>query len=432
VTGLGKGEAGLSFMRIELINTGTELVLGDTINTNAAWIGQRLAALGLKVARQTIVPDGAVIGEVLAEAAGRSEVVITTGGLGPTNDDVTREITAGLLGLPMDLDEGVKKTLETYFHKRGREVNAATLRQAMVPRGARVLENAFGTAPGLYVPAELGRERGWACHFFLLPGPPRELKPMVEHGVEPVLKALHPEAALREVIYLKVTGMGESDIVDHIERDLEAMAGDGLEMGYCIGRGDVDVRLAGGAEVVARGAALVRERIGDYILSEDRRVIEEVVVDLLRQRREWVATAESCTGGMIAGRLTDVSGASAVFGYGFVTYANEAKVKELGVPAELLMQHGAVSELVARAMAEGCLGASGADHALAVTGVAGPTGGSEEKPVGTVFVALASKSAGTICRRLFFPGARDRFKLLTSQAALEMVRRRLCNLPLES
>lgn len=416
-------------MNIEIINTGTELVLGDTINTNAAWLGQRLAALGLRVARQTIVPDGAVIGEVMAEAAGRAQVVLATGGLGPTNDDVTREITAGLLGLPMDLDAGVVAHLEHYFKSRGREVKPSNLRQAMVPRGARVLENPFGTAPGLYLPAELGAERGWNCHFFLLPGPPRELKPMMENQVEPVLKELHPASAARVVLYLKITGVGESDIVERIERDLEAMVGDGLEMGYCIGRGDVDVRLAGPAEAVEAGASVVRERLGDCLVSEDRRVIEEVVVHLLAERGERVATAESCTGGMIAGRLTDVSGASAVFGTGFVTYANESKVRELGVPAELLMRHGAVSEPVARAMAEGCLRESGADHALAVTGIAGPTGGSEEKPVGTVFVALASQGRDTICRRLFFPGARDRFKLLTSQAALDMLRRRLCNLP---
>ncbi len=416
-------------MRIELINTGTELVLGDTINTNAAWLGQRLAALGLSVARQTVVPDGAVIGEVLAEAAARSDVVLATGGLGPTNDDVTREIAAGLLGLPLDLDAGVVAALESYFRKRGREPSPSNLRQAMVPRGARVLDNPFGTAPGLYLPAALGAERGWDCHFFLLPGPPRELKPMVESFVEPQLKELHPASAEGAVLYLKLTGIGESDIVEHIERDLEAMAGEGLELGYCIGRGDVDVRLSGPAGAVNAGAALVRDRLGDFILSEDRRVIEEVVVHLLAKRGEWLATAESCTGGQIAARITDVSGASAVFGSGFVTYANEAKVRELGVPAELLMRHGAVSEPVATAMAEGCLRVAEANHALAVTGIAGPGGGSEEKPVGTVFVALASLGRDTICRRLFFPGTRDRFKLLTSQAALEMLRRRLIDLP---
>jgi nicotinamide-nucleotide amidase len=417
-------------MRIELINTGTELVLGDTINTNAAWIGQRLAALGLEVTRQTIVPDGAVIGEVMAEAAQRAEVVIATGGLGPTNDDVTREVMAGLLGLPMDLDEGVVQHLQGYFQQRGREVNAATLRQAMVPRGARVLVNAFGTAPGLHLPAVLGEGRGWNCHFFLLPGPPRELKPMMEQAVEPILKELNPALASREVRYLKVTGIGESDIVEKVELELEAMAAAGLEMGYCIGKGDVDVRLAGPRDAVERGTALVREKMGEYILSEDRRVIEEVVVALLAERGQWVATAESCTGGTIASRLTDVSGASGVFGTGFVTYANETKVRELGVPMELLMRHGAVSEAVAVAMAEGCLKVAEADHALAVTGVAGPTGGTAEKPVGTVFVALASRGETTVCRKLFFPGARDRFKLLTSQAALEMLRRRLQGIPI--
>lgn len=420
---------GFFIMRIELINTGTELVLGDTINTNAAWLGQRLAALGLQVARQTVVPDGAIIGEVLAEAAGRAEVLLVTGGLGPTNDDVTRETTAGLLGLPLDLDEGVVGQLQAFFKARGREMKASNLRQAMVPRGARVLDNPFGTAPGLYLPATLGAERGWNCHFFLLPGPPRELKPMMENAVEPVLKELQPALASRVVRYLKLTGIGESDIVEAIERDLEAMAGAGLEMGYCIGRGDVDVRLAGPEAAVQAGAGLVRERLGDFIVSEDRQVIEEVVVRLLAERGEWVATAESCTGGMIATRLTDVSGSSGVFGTGYVTYANEAKVRELAVAAEMLMRHGAVSEPVARAMAEGCRRESGAQHALAVTGIAGPTGGSEEKPVGTVYVALASAGQDTICRRLFFPGARDRFKLLTSQAALEMLRRRLAGVP---
>jgi nicotinamide-nucleotide amidase len=177
--------------------------------------------------------------------------------------------------------------------------------------------------------------------------------------------------------------------------------------------------------MVERGARLVRERIGDYIVSEDRRIVEEVVVALLAERGEWVATAESCTGGMIANRITDVSGASAVFGHGFVTYANDAKTRHVGVPEKLIAAHGAVSEPVARAMAEGCLRVSGAHHALAVTGIAGPTGGTPEKPVGTVFIALASTGKETEVRKLHFPGARDRFKLLTSQAALEMLRRRL-------
>lgn len=410
-------------MRIELVNTGTELLLGDTINTNAAWIGQQLAAHGMTVARQTVVPDGVVIREAMEEAARRSDVVLVSGGLGPTNDDLTRECAAELLGLPMELDAGVMAHLEAYFSKRNKPVSEATKRQAMVPRGAVVLPNPLGTAPGLFFPAALGAARGLSAAMFLLPGPPREMKPMVEAEVEPRLLEMSPERRGRRVLYLKITGLGESDIVERVETALESIAG--LELGYCIGRGDVDVRLAGDAAAVETGAAVVRQSIGDYLVSEDRRIIEEMVVALLKERGERVATAESCTGGLIANRITDVSGASDVFGHGFVTYANEAKQAALGVPEALLVAHGAVSEPVARAMAEGCLRVSGAHHALAVTGIAGPTGGTPEKPVGTVFMALASAGAATEARKLCFPGTRERFKLLASQAALEMLRRRL-------
>lgn len=415
-------------MTIELLNTGTELLLGDTINTNAAWIGQRMAALGLQVSRQTIVPDGIAVKEAMAEATARADVLLVTGGLGPTNDDVTRDSAAELLGLPMDLNEGVMAHLNAYFAKRNKPVNEATKRQAMVPRGAVVMDNPFGTAPGLYIPASCGEAKGLHCAMFLLPGPPRELKPMVEVHVERHLKDLMPNLSNREALYLKVTGMGESDIVDHIEKDLEAMTG--LELGYCIGRGDVDVRLSGRSDLVQAAAALVRERVGDYIASEDRRVVEEVVIDLLKAKAQWVATAESCTGGELASRLTNVSGASAVFGHGFVTYANEAKAKHLGVDLALIETQGAVSEPVARAMAEGCLATSGADHALACTGIAGPTGGTAEKPAGTVFIALASKGQATEVRKVFYPVTRDRFKMLTTQYALDMLRRRLQGLPL--
>ncbi len=415
-------------MKVELVNTGTELLLGDTVNTNAAWIGQRLAALGIQVTRQTIVPDGAVIRVAIAEAAQRSDVVLVSGGLGPTNDDLTRESTAELLSLDLELNEEVVSHLRDYFAKRGKVMSESNKRQAMVPRGAVLLPNAFGTAPGLYFPAELGAALGWNTHIFLLPGPPRELKPMVENEVEARLREWLPDGASRRVLYLKVTGVGESDIVEAVEKKLEAITG--LDLGYCIRNADVDVRLAGTQEVVDAGAAIVRAALGDCIISEDRRIIEEVLVQMLSERGEWLSTAESCTGGAIASRITDVSGSSRVFGHGWVTYANEAKQQHLGVPASLLDNHGAVSEEVARAMAEGALKNSGADHALSVTGIAGPTGGTPEKPVGTVWIALASKGAETWAIKRFSPGARDRFKLLTSQAALEMLRRRLCGIPL--
>ncbi len=415
-------------MRIELVNTGDELLLGDTINTNAAWIGQRIAALGLMVARQTIVSDGPVIKDAIAEAAARSDVVLVSGGLGPTNDDLTRESAAEILGLPLVQDPGITAHLEAFFAKRNRVMVASNLRQAMVPAGALVLDNPWGTAPGLYFPAELSHACGWNAHIFLLPGPPRELKPMMENLVEPRLRELLPDGASRRVLYLKITGVGESDIVEKVEKKLEAVPG--LTLGYCIRQGDVDVRLSGQSEPVEIGAAIVREHLGPCIVSEDRRMIEEVLVQTLADRGQWLSTAESCTGGFMASRITDVSGASRVFGHGFVTYANEAKQRHLGVSAQLLEQHGAVSEPVAAAMAEGVLAVSGADHALAITGIAGPTGGSEDKPVGTVFIGLASKGSATVVRRFFYPGSRDRFKLLSSQAALEMLRRRLFELPL--
>jgi nicotinamide-nucleotide amidase len=411
-----------------LVNTGDELLLGDTINTNAAWIGQRIAALGLMVARQTIVSDGPVIKDAIAEAAARSDVVLVSGGLGPTNDDLTRESAAEILGLPLVQDPGITAHLEVFFAKRNRVMVASNLRQAMVPAGALVLDNPWGTAPGLYFPAELSHACGWNAHIFLLPGPPRELKPMMENLVEPRLRELLPDGASRRVLYLKITGVGESDIVEKVEKKLEAVPG--LTLGYCIRQGDVDVRLSGQPEPVETGASIVREHLGHCIVSEDRRLIEEVLVQTLADRGQWLATAESCTGGFMASRITDVSGASRVFGHGFVTYANEAKQRHLGVSANLLEQHGAVSEPVAAAMAEGVLAVSDADHALAITGIAGPTGGSEDKPVGTVFIGLASKGSATVVRRFYYPGSRDRFKLLSSQAALEMLRRRLFKLPL--
>ncbi|OYW73608.1 MAG: competence/damage-inducible protein A [Verrucomicrobia bacterium 12-59-8] len=410
-------------MNVELVNTGTELLLGDTINTNAAWIGQRLAALGIQVTRQTIVPDGVVIRLAIAEAAQRADVVLVSGGLGPTNDDLTRESTAELLSLDMELNAEVMQHLSDYFAKRGKPVSLATQRQAMVPRGAVVMPNLFGTAPGLYFPAELGAALGWNSHIFLLPGPPRELKPMVESQVEPRLREWLPDGTSRRVLYLKVTGVGESDIVEAVEKRLEAIPA--LDLGYCIRNGDVDVRLAGPLPAVDEAADVVRAALGDCIVSEDRRIIEEVIVQMLSDRGEWLSTAESCTGGTIANRITDVSGASRVFGHGWETYANEAKHQHLGVPMELIETHGAVSEEVARAMAEGTLKNSGADYAISVTGIAGPTGGTPEKPVGTVWIGLAAKNAETWAQKRFSPGSRDRFKLLTSQAALDMLRRRM-------
>ncbi len=411
-------------MNIELINTGTELLLGDVINTNAAWLGRHLSESGLTVQRSVCVPDGMAIREALGESCRRSDIVIVTGGLGPTSDDVSREAAAAVFDLPMERDQKVLDDLTAWFASRGKTVNEHNQRQAMVPHGAEVLPNPHGTAPGLFFHPKLGQPKNLHCAVFLLPGPPRELKPMMENEAGPRLRALLPGADDRVCRYFKFTGLGESEISMILQEKLEAIGG--IEIGYCIGKGDVDVRLAGSALAMEKAARLCHETLAEFLISDDRKVLEEVVVDLLAQKHEHVAIAESCTGGFIAHRITNVSGASHVFAQGFVTYGNEAKTQHLGVPAELIAAHGAVSEQVAAAMAEGCLRVSGADHAISVTGIAGPSGGTPEKPVGTVFIAIASRNMPAVVRRRWFRGEREWFKTLTSQTALDFLRRRMC------
>ncbi len=408
-------------VKIEVINTGTELLLGNTLNTHGAWFGRELFKLGLRISRQTTVPDGDAIRDALQEALGRADAVIVTGGLGPTSDDLTREITAEVLGLELITDEAALRSLEGFFALRGRPMVDANLKQALCPVGADILPNANGTAPGIYVPPRLnGRSN---CAMFLLPGPPRELYPMYQAEVVPRLLALAGVENLHEALVLKFTGIGESDFHQGIDARLAAVPG--LEYGYCAHVGEVDLRLIGAAAALVEGREIALERFGSYLISDDESSLEETVVRLLRERGMTFATAESCTGGLIANRITNVPGASEVFTHGFVTYANAAKTGMLGVSAQDIETHGAVSEVVARAMADGALQKSGADIAVSVTGIAGPGGGSEEKPVGTAWIAVAARDAPTEAFSVFHPRNRKDFKLAVSQAALEAVRRRL-------
>lgn len=408
-------------VNLEIINTGTELLLGNTLNTHGAWFGRELFKLGLRISRQTTVPDGEAIRDSLEEALGRADVVIVTGGLGPTSDDLTREITAEVLGLEMITDEAALRSLEGFFALRGRPMVAANLKQALCPVGADVLPNPNGTAPGIYVPPRLNGRSNAAV--FLLPGPPRELYPMYEAEVVPRLRALAGVETLKEALVLKFTGIGESDFHDGVDAKLGEISG--LEYGYCAHIGEVDLRLIGDAAALAAGREIVLARFAEFLISDDERSLEEVVVRQLAGRGMKISTAESCTGGLVAHRLTNVPGASEVFTHGFVTYSNAAKVDLLGVSEREIERHGAVSEPVARAMAEGALKASGADVAVAVTGIAGPGGGSEEKPVGTAWLAVAQRGGVTEAVKLFHPRNRKDFKLAVSQAALEAVRRRL-------
>jgi nicotinamide-nucleotide amidase len=398
---------------LEVINTGTELLFGSVVNTHLPYLGQHLFSIGLRVQRQVTVPDGASIGEVIVEARERSDILLVTGGLGPTSDDLTREIVAELTGRELVYHEEIFTPIRERFAQRGIRMSDRIKRQAYVPKGATVLVNHFGTAPGLYFAAD-----GKFPHLFLLPGPPREMCPMFEQSVLPILRGLVGRVDLSAAIF-RVVGLGESGIEEVISPDLAKISG--LELGYCARLGEVDVRLIGDHVSIEQASEIVRNQLGAYIVSQDSESLEEVVVQELTAARATVATAESCTGGLLANRLTNVPGASAVFLEGCVTYSNEAKTRTLGVPGELISRVGAVSAEVARAMAEGVRARAGATYGLATTGIAGPDGGTPEKPVGTVFVALATPKE-TPVEKLFYPSDRESFKQSVTQHLLDELR----------
>ena len=404
-------------MHVEVINTGTELLLGHVLNTHLRFLAEALFPLGLRIGRQVTVPDGLVIREALVEAAARAEILLVTGGLGPTTDDITRDVVADWLGLRLVHDEEIMRAIAERFARRGLALSARIGLQALRPPEATVLPNEHGTAPGLYLPPTAR-----SPHLFLLPGPPRELHPMFTASVLPILQKVLPPRPELAMLNYRTAGLGESAVEELVGAPLLAL---GLEVGYCARPGEVDLRLIGSAEALARAEKIVAAQLGAQLVSRDQSSLEKVIVDRLSARGETLATAESCTGGLLAHRVTNVPGASAVFLEGFVTYANEAKTRALGVDAALLRAHGAVSREVAAAMADGARTAAGVDHALATTGIAGPGGGSEAKPVGTVFIALATKLGPTTVEQHRFPTDRETFKDLTAQTALDLLRRRL-------
>ncbi|HEY3916089.1 MAG TPA: competence/damage-inducible protein A, partial [Verrucomicrobiae bacterium] len=386
---------------------------------------------GYEVTRQSCVADdSANIVSAVRESLARADLVITTGGLGPTSDDLTREVIAKFLGRDLILDQTILTGIEQYFIRRHRVLPHSAKIQAMVPVGARVLPNANGTAPGLAIevnpnPARLGSQKSW---LILLPGPPRELRPMFLESAVPLILAEFPQTKKFLSRTLKTTGLGESFIEEKIDAPLRPLMARGLELGYCARIGEVEVRLsARGPEaqnLIAEAEDIVRSLLRSLVFAEDDASLESSVVAQLTELKKTVALAESCTGGFIAHRLTNVPGASAVLKCGLVTYSNEAKMEFLGVNPATLEEHGAVSEPVARQMAEGARQRCKTDYAISVTGIAGPSGGSEEKPVGTVFIAFAD-ARGTIAKKKFNPFDRETFKSVTSQQALDLLRRRM-------
>lgn len=386
-------------MIAELVFVGTELLLGQILNTNAQFLSQKLSLLGIDNYYQVIVGDNPRrMAETLRQALGRADVVITSGGLGPTQDDLTRDIAAEVTGRPLALDAALAAELEDWFAQRGRKMSENNLRQCMVPQGATVLPNPNGTAPGLIVPAEGGKA------IVLLPGPPNELRPMFDIQVIPFLTARIGGAPLMLVSRtLRFVDIGESLLEDRL-KDIISEQQDPTVAPYAQ-LAEVHLRLSTKAasreEGLARIAPLearIRERVGKHLYGTDDTTLEEAVGDLLRERGLRLTAAESCTGGLLAKRITDIAGSSDYFLGSFVTYANTAKTRLIGVPDDLLAAHGAVSEPVAAAMATGALAALQADVALAITGVAGPGGGTAAKPVGMVCFGLAARpgaAAGT-------------------------------------
>jgi nicotinamide-nucleotide amidase len=405
-------------MRVEIINTGTELLLGRVTNTHLEFLAQSLFGLGLRVERQVTVPDGVAIAEALNEAMARADLVIVTGGLGPTSDDITRDAAAEAFGRKLIFHPEILDGIAAKFARRNIAMNDLQRPQAMVPEGGVALDNPNGTAPGLIIEND-------KTVAILLPGPPGELRPMWTNEALPWLrkKFAHRLAAVHEVT-LRVLGLGETRVQILVEDEVKALGP--VEIGYCARPGEVDLRLiAPEKSLVGKAAALARGKLGDAIYAEGIETMEQVVVRLARAAGKTVATAESCTGGLVASRITNVSHSSEMFRYGWVTYANEAKMTELGVPAGLLEKHGAVSAEVAQAMAEGALRGSGADLAVAVTGIAGPTGGTPEKPVGLVYFGLATRDGKTQFVERTLSPTREIFKYMASQIALDLLRRAL-------
>jgi nicotinamide-nucleotide amidase len=410
-------------MRTFVLNTGTEILLGDVRDAHLSFIAQQILPLGLRVTEQRTVPDGSAIQETLEHIFPRADLVFVTGGLGPTSDDITRDLVADMLGLELVRNTAVMQQIAERLARRRIRLTNSISRQANVPAGARVLPNTFGTAPGLFLRARINPAVA-SPHLFLLPGPPRELQPMFRESVLPVLQSLFPNPGGGVVRRLyKIASRGESVVEAEVGEKLLAIPG--LEVGYCARPGEVDLRIVGLPDQIRQGEAIIMDSLGEHIFTTSDQSLEEVVVHSLIRRQESLALAESCTGGLLAHRITNVPGASEVLLAGYVTYANEAKTDLLKVDPGVIARHGAVSAEVARAMAEGARSRCGARHALATTGIAGPGGGSAEKPVGTVFVGLASAAAAPVAHPFFFPTDRETFKQMVAQAAFELLRKAL-------
>ena len=420
-----------------VVTIGDELLRGEIVDSNKSHLSQRILMLELETTRHVSVPDDpALIEEVLREAAARARFVLVSGGLGPTRDDITTEITARTFGRKLVRDAAALEQIRAFFRRFNREMAENNAKQADFPEGAEVLPNPLGTAPGFRLEVPHAASGEPPANLFFMPGVPRELFRMVDEEVMPRISARLGRGRAVRARLLRTFGVGESNLdrmlSDLAQGDADAVIGFRTQFPDNLVR--ILVRAPDEAAAERRLELLEREvrtRLGELVVGAGERKLEEVVAELLRERKRTIAVAESITGGLIASRLTDVPGSSAYLLEAVVAYANDAKVRALGVGSEALARHGAVSEPVARQMAEGVRRAAGADIGLATTGIAGPDGGSAEKPVGTLWLALAD-GEGTIAHRYQLMTDRARNKELASQLALDWIRRRLLGLPISA
>lgn len=404
-------------MIAEIISIGDELLIGHTVNSNAAYLGKGLTTLGVDVKWITTVGDDAAeLRTALGRALERSDVVIATGGLGPTHDDITKHVAADFFESEFIFKPEIVERLKRAFAKRGLPWSAVNENQGQVPEKAELLHNPVGTAPGL-----LFKQNEKRC--FILPGVPSEMKAICEESVFPVLRATGRRIVIKTV---RTTGVAESVLFERLG-DVKKIE-ENVKVAFLPKRAGVDIRLTARGrdpevcqQKIAEAVALVLERAGDFVYGFDDDEMEDVVARLLTERKKTVAVAESCTGGLLSDKLTNISGSSNYFERGVIAYSNEAKMQLLGVSEKTLVAHGAVSPEVAVAMAEGVRRISGADFGVSTTGIAGPTGGTKDKPVGLIFVGMATAERSCSERFLF---TRDRLfnKGRFAQAALNMLR----------
>lgn len=406
----------------EIIAIGSELLTPEKTDTNSLWLTEKLNEIGVEVMLKTIVGDDeSRLEETIADAVKRSDVVITTGGLGPTEDDVTRQVSARAIRRELVYHDEIEAELRERFRRWGREMPEINKRQAFVIQGAAVMPNPNGSAPGMLI--EMDEKI-----LIVLPGPPRELKPMFENFALLKLKAKAGDVIVRRRI-LRVSGMGESAVDEAIAPIYKAYSS--VQTSILFNRSEVEVHFAARSDseseaesVLDEMSTKITEKLGNAVFALNGETMEEIIGRLLTDRKQTVSVAESCTGGLIGMRLTDVPGSSGYFIEGVISYSNYAKTRTLNVPKELLEKRGAVSAETAEAMAIGMRERAGTDYAISVTGIAGPDGGTTEKPVGTVFIGFAD-SSGTKSIHFTLPGDRYLIRWRSSQAALDYLRRQI-------